>query len=83
VNFPEVELPRASPFRIICATSNQSNAGNQVADAVRAAGLTIAGMSSVSRGDLSYLIADLNAQPADDLMRAIGGRPGVLMARRI
>jgi len=83
VNFPEVELPRASPFRIICATSNQSNAGNQVADAVRAAGLTIAGMSSVSRGDLSYLIADLDAQPADDLMSAIGGRPGVLMARRL
>jgi len=83
VNFPEVELPRASPFRIICATSNQSNAGNQVADAVRAAGLTIAGMSSVSRGDLSYLIADLDAQPADDLMSGIGGRPGVLMARRL
>jgi D-3-phosphoglycerate dehydrogenase len=83
VNFPEVELPRASPFRIICATSSQSNAASQVADAVRGAGLAVAGMAGVSRGDLSYSVADLDAQPGDDLMRAISAQPGLLMARRL
>jgi D-3-phosphoglycerate dehydrogenase len=83
VNFPEVELPRATAFRIICATSSQSTAAAQIADAIRQTGLTVAGMASVSRGDLSYLVADLDAQPGDDLMRAIGGVGGVLMARRL
>jgi len=83
VNFPEVELPRASPFRIICATSSQANTAGQVADAIRAAGFAVAGMASVSRGELSYFVADLDAQPGDELMQAIGAQPGVLMARRL
>jgi hypothetical protein len=40
-------------------------------------------MASVSRGDLSYLVADLDSQPTDDVMRAITGAGGVVMARRL
>ncbi|HEX5071069.1 MAG TPA: 3-phosphoglycerate dehydrogenase family protein [Vicinamibacterales bacterium] len=83
VNFPEVELPRTSPFRVICAMSSASNAAATIAETIRAAGLSVAAMANVSRGDVSYLVADLDAQPSDDVMRAIAGASGVLMARRL
>lgn len=83
VNFPEVELPRATPFRVICAISSSSNGTAAVSDAIRGAGLSIAAMANVSRGELSYLVADLDAQPSDAVMTAISGAGGVLMARRL
>jgi len=83
VNFPEVEVARTTPFRVICAISSDSNGATPITDAIRGAGLSIAGMANVSRGELSYLVADLDAQPGDDVMRAIGGSTGVLMARRL
>jgi len=83
VNFPEVELARATPFRLICAMSSPSNGASPISETIRGAGLTIAAMASVSRGDLSYLVADLDSQPTDDVMRAITGAGGVVMARRL
>lgn len=79
VNFPEVSLPRATPYRIVCAS--QAAVAGQLSDALRASGVAIRAMANVSRGDVSYLVADLEAVPpptlADDLMKL----NGVLMAR--
>ena len=61
VNFPEVTLPRSSRYRIACISSQYPALAVRLPDALRDAGCVIKGMASLSRGDVSYLLADLDA----------------------
>ena len=61
VNFPEVMLPRSSRYRIACISPQHPALAIRLPDALRDAGCTIKGMASLSRGDVSYLVADLEA----------------------
>jgi hypothetical protein len=40
-------------------------------------------MANLSRGDLAYLVADLDAAPADALVGELAAMDGVLMVRTI
>lgn len=60
VNFPEVTLPRSSRYRIACISSQHPALAARLPDALREAGCVIRGMASLSKGDVSYLVADLD-----------------------
>jgi D-3-phosphoglycerate dehydrogenase len=82
VNFPNVSLPRATPVRLTCASRNLPALQGQISDALRAGGIGIQGMANVSRGDVAYLIADLDTVPAAGVRNAITAIEGV-MAHRV
>ena len=83
VNFPEVILPRTTPFRLVCGSSSHPTIAGQVSDALKGAGITINAMANLSRGDLAYLVADLDAAPSAAVIDQIAGIDGVRMTRAI
>jgi D-3-phosphoglycerate dehydrogenase len=83
VNFPEVSLRRATQNRLVCASASRPAIAGQISDALRRAGISIQGMANLSRGDLAYLVADLDAAPADALVGELAAMDGVLMVRTI
>jgi D-3-phosphoglycerate dehydrogenase len=83
VNFPDVQVARATPHRLVCANRNVPAMLGQISDVFGRAGLNIHDMVNMSRGDLAYTVVDLDSPPGDDTVRQIAGIDGVLMARRV
>ena len=83
VNFPEVILPRTTPFRLVCGSSSHPTIAGQVSDALKGAGITINAMANLSRGDLAYLVADLDAAPSAAVVEQIAAIDAVRMTRSI
>ena len=83
VNFPEVNLPRTTAHRLVAAGTTKAAMGDRVSDALQRAGITTAAMATVSRGEVAYLVADLNAAPAEELVAGLRAIDGVLMARTL
>src|SRR5690606_11774081 len=83
VNFPEVVLPRGTPYRLVCANANVPNMLGQISEAVGHAGMNISDMVNMSRGELAYTIVDLDAPVPEELRARIAAIEGVLMARII
>jgi D-3-phosphoglycerate dehydrogenase len=83
VNFPEVSLRRTTPNRLVCASASRPAIAGQISDALRRAGITIQGMANLSRGDLAYLVADVDAAPTGSLIDELAAMDGVLMVRTI
>jgi len=83
VNFPEVTIPRTTRHRIVSATTSQAPMTGQIADALRRAGVKVQNLASLSRGDLTYVVVDLDAPAPADTLNAIGSSDGVLMIREL
>jgi len=83
VNFPEVYLPRATPHRLVCAGAGGPALASLVADALRSGGVTIHDMANLSRGELTYLVADLDKVPSAALVETVGQIAGMRMVRSI
>jgi D-3-phosphoglycerate dehydrogenase len=83
VNFPEVRMARTTEHRIVCAAAGAAAINDRVSDALRRAGLSIQAMANVSRGELAYLVADLNGQATDAVLRDVRSIDGVLMVRSV
>lgn len=83
VNFPEVNIPRSTPHRIVAATAGRPALAGQVSDAITQSGATIHNMASLTRGDLAYLVADVDKTVDAAVLAAIGGMDGVLMIREL
>jgi D-3-phosphoglycerate dehydrogenase len=83
VNFPDVQVARATPHRLVCANRNVPAMLGQISDVFGRAGLNIHDMVNMSRGDLAYTVVDLDSSPGDDTVRQIAAIDGVLMARRV
>jgi len=81
VNFPDVELPRESPWRIAIANANVPNMVGGISHELASAGLNIATMTNKSRGDLAYTIADVDSDVPEPVVKAIETIDGVLMVR--
>ena len=82
VNFPEVQLARTTAHRLVCATSAQGAAG-RISDGLKQAGVGIETMANVSRGGLTYFVADVDTAPAAPLIEELGKSDGVLMLRAL
>ena len=81
VNFPNVDLPRESAFRVAIANANVPNMVGGISHEMAAAGLNIATMTNKSRGDLAYTLVDVDSDVPDAVIKAIAALDGVLMVR--
>jgi D-3-phosphoglycerate dehydrogenase len=83
VNFPEVVVPRATPYRLISANANVPNVLSGISEAFGHAGLNIHDMVNMSRGELAYTVIDLDAPVPDAVHAQVRSIPGVRMTRLV
>jgi D-3-phosphoglycerate dehydrogenase len=81
VNFPDVSMPRESPYRVAIANANVPNMLGQMSTAMANAGLNIHNMMNKSRGEMAYTLVDVDSAPDKDLVGALAGIGGVLAVR--
>ena len=83
VNFPEARLPRLNAWRITLANANVPNMVGQVSTCIANAGLNIEDLLNKSVGEFAYTIVDVNGEPTQELLDAIGAIDGVLTLRNL
>jgi len=83
VNFPEVVMPRESPFRVGIANANVPNMLGQISTAMATAGLNIHNMLNKSRGDMAYTLVDVDSAVTNGVIRALSDIAGVLSVRSL
>jgi D-3-phosphoglycerate dehydrogenase len=83
VNFPDVDMPRESPFRVAIANANVPNMLGQISTAMARAGLNIHNMVNKSRGETAYTLVDVDSPVQDEVVAAISAIAGVLSVRAI
>ena len=83
VNFPNVEMPRESPYRVAIANANVPNMVGQISTAMAHAGLNIHNMVNKSRGEMAYTLVDVDSPVHDAVVEAIAAIEGVLSVRAI
>src|SRR5207249_1541528 len=83
VNFPNVEMPRESPYRVAIANANVPNMLGQISTTMARAGLNIHNMVNKSRGEMAYTLVDVDSPVADAVVEAISAIGGVLSVRAI
>ena len=83
VNFPNVEMPRESPYRLDIANANFPNMLGQISTAMARSGLNIHNMVNKSRGEMAYTLVDVDSAIPDALIRSLGAIDGVLSVRAI
>jgi len=83
VNFPNVDMPRESPWRVAIANANVPNMLGQISSTMARFGLNIHNMLNKSRGEMAYTIVDIDSAVGDEAIRAIAAIDGVLSVRDI
>jgi len=83
VNFPNVDMPRESPYRVAIANANVPNMLGQISTTMGRFRLNIHNMLNKSRGDMAYTIVDVDSPVDDAVIRGIAAIEGVLSARAI
>ncbi len=83
VNFPNVEMPRESPFRVAIANANVPNMVGQISTTMARAGLNIHNMVNKSRGEMAYTLVDVDSPIRDAVIRDLAVIEGVLSVRSI
>ena len=81
VNFPTVNMPRESSFRIAIANANVPNMLGQISTALAGAGINIHNMINKSRDDIAYTLVDTDIATPTEMIAQIAAIPGVLMVR--
>jgi len=83
VNFPNVDMPRESPYRVAIANSNVPNMLGQISTAMGHAGLNIHNMVNKSRGEMAYTLVDVDSPVPESAVDAVAAIDGVLSIRAI
>ncbi len=83
VNFPDVEMPRESPYRMAIANANVPNMLGQISTAMARSGLNIHNMVNKSRGEMAYTLVDVDSAIPAALIDALAAIEGVLSVRAI
>jgi D-3-phosphoglycerate dehydrogenase len=83
VNFPSVEMPRESAWRVGVANANVPNMLGQISTAMAKAGLNIHNMINKSRGEMAYTLVDVDSPVEQSVIDAIAAIDGVLSVRSI
>ncbi|HUO44818.1 MAG TPA: phosphoglycerate dehydrogenase [Burkholderiales bacterium] len=78
VNFPDVAMPRESPYRVSIANSNVPNMLGQISTAMAAAGLNIHNMLNKSKGEMAYTLVDVDSAVPSAVIDHIAAIKGVL-----
>lgn len=83
VNFPGVEMPRESPYRVGIANANVPNMLSQISAAFAHANLNIHNMINKSKGEMAYTLVDVDSPANADVIARIRAIEGVLSVRAI
>jgi len=83
VNFPNVDMPRESPYRVAIANANVPNMLGQISTEMARSGLNIHNMVNKSRGEMAYTLVDVDSAVPDQLIDSIAAIEGVLSVRAI
>jgi D-3-phosphoglycerate dehydrogenase len=83
VNFPSVQMPRESAFRLAIANANVPNMLGQISTAMAEVGLNIHNMVNKSRGEMAYTLLDVDSVIPDSAVAKIRAIEGVLNVRSI
>jgi D-3-phosphoglycerate dehydrogenase len=83
VNFPNVDMPRESPYRVAIANANVPNMLGQISTTMARAGLNIHNMVNKSRGERAYTLVDVDSAVDDAVISALSAIGGVLSVRAI
>jgi len=78
VNFPDVVMPRESPYRLGIANANVPNMVGQISTAVAQAGLNIHNMLNKSRKDMAYSLVDVDSAVPRQVIDKVAAIAGVL-----
>jgi len=81
VNFPSVEMPRESPWRVAIANANVPNMLGQISTAMAQAGLNIHNMVNKSRGEMAYTLVDVDSPVLPEVQASLAAINGVLAVR--
>lgn len=81
VNFPSVQMPRESAFRLAIANANVLNMLGQISTGMADVGLNIHNMVNKSRGEMAYTLLDLDSAVLDAAVAKIRAIEGVLNVR--
>ncbi|MGK2952667.1 MAG: phosphoglycerate dehydrogenase [Thiobacillus sp.] len=81
VNFPNVNMPRESAYRIAIANANVPNMVGQISSVLATAGLNIHNMVNKSKGDMAYTLVDVDSAATDSIMQQLVAIAGVLAVR--
>ncbi len=81
VNFPDMTMPRESPYRVAIANANVPNMVAQISATIARAGLNIHNMLNKSKGDIAYTLVDVDSAATPDLVAQLGKIAGVLAVR--
>ena len=81
VNFPDVAMPRESPFRVGIANANVPNMLGQISTTMAHAGLNIHNMLNKSRGEMAYTLVDVDSAVPLQVVKRLASIKGVLAAR--
>ncbi len=83
VNFPSVDMPRESPYRVAIANANVPNMLGQISTSMARAGINIHNMVNKSRGEMAYTLVDADSPIEPALIDALSAIKGVLSVRAI
>ena len=83
VNFPSVQMPRESAYRMAIANANVPNMLGQISTAMAEAGLNIHNMVNKSRGEMAYTLVDLDSAVPKEVVARISSIDGVLNVRTL
>ena len=81
VNFPDMSMPRESPYRIAIANANVPSMVAQISATIAAAGLNIHNMLNKSKGEMAYTLVDVDSAATSELVAQLGAIEGVLAVR--
>ena len=81
VNFPDMIMPRESPYRIAIANANVPNMVAQISSTIAKAGLNIHNMLNKSKGEMAYTLVDVDSAATRELVVQLGKIEGVLAVR--
>lgn len=81
VNFPNVDMPRESTYRVAIANANVPNMLGQISTAMANAGLNIHTMVNKSRGEMAYTLVDVDSTVPDSVVKELCAITGVLAVR--
>ena len=83
VNFPEVNSPQETEYRVVIANDNVPKMLGSISNVMADAGLNIHDRVNKSRGDLAYTVVDCDSQIPDDVVAKLSQIEGVLSVRVI
>lgn len=81
VNYPNINMPRESKYRLAIANANVPNMLGQISTALAEAGLNIPNMVNKSRGDFAFTLVDVDSEVPQAVIDRLTAISGVLRVR--